>query len=198
VPHPFEGPTLTPRKRAFLAGHAGLQNDGDITMLAPGAAPRTCDACRVLSQGWADQWVRVQRRLDCVRAIYSGRAGGSEAAIDDVQAFFESVHHLKDWLGNDAMSGITKADGDALINSSATLQVCADLANGTKHLVLTSTRTGDLGTSIARNDVTVFAGTGTAAHKFYVASGSTELDVLDLAERAVSEWAAFLHSRGLM
>lgn len=140
----------------------------------------------------------MQRRLGSVRAIYSGRVGGTEAAVDDVQSFFESVHHLKDWLGNDTASGVKKADVDALINSNATLQACADLANGAKHLVLTSSRTGDPGTSIARNDVTVFAGTGTAAHKFYVASGSKELDVLDLAERAVSEWEAFLRGRGLL
>lgn len=140
----------------------------------------------------------MQRRLDSVRAIYSGRAGGTESAVDDVQSFFESIHHLKDWLGNDSASGVTKAEGDALINSSAALQVCADLANGAKHLVLTSSRTGDPGTSIARNDVTVFAGTGTAAHKFYVASGSQEMDVLDLAERGVAEWEGFLRRRGLL
>lgn len=159
---------------------------------------RVRDACQVLGQGWEDQWKRVQRRLDSVRAIYSGRAAGTESAIDDVQSFFECIHHLKDWLGNDSASGVTKADGDALINSSATLEVCADLANGAKHLMLTSSRTGDPGTSIARNDVTVFAGTGTAAHKFYVASGSQELDVLDLAGQAVSEWETFLRARGLL
>lgn len=115
-----------------------------------------CDPCRVLGQGWRDQWNRVQRRLDCIRSIYVGRAGGTESAVDDVQSFFEAIHHLKDWLANNSASGVTKADGDALINSSATLQVCADLANGAKHLVLTSTRTGDRSTSIARNDVTVF------------------------------------------
>jgi hypothetical protein len=79
------------------------------------------------------------------------------------------------------------------------LQLCADLANGSKHLTLTSSRTGDPSTTIARNDVTVFLGTGgTKTHRFYVASGGTEHDVLTIAEDAVDVWTTFLHSGGLV
>jgi hypothetical protein len=77
------------------------------------------------------------------------------------------------------------------------LKLCVDLANGSKHLKLTGSRSGDLSTTITRNDVTVFAGTGTSAHRFYVESAGTEYDVLQLAEAAVDEWASFLSSRGL-
>jgi hypothetical protein len=152
----------------------------------------------MLGRGWQSQWERVQRRLDDVRAVYTGRPGGTDAAIDIVQSFFEAVHHLKDWLRNDPSSGITKAAGDKLINGSTTLQLCADLSNGSKHLKLTSSRTGDPSTTIARNDATVFVGTGTSAHRFYVASAGTEYDVLQLAEDATAEWHMFLSSQGLM
>ena len=152
----------------------------------------------MLGHGWKGQWARVHRRLTDVRAVYQGRPGGTDAAVDSVQSFFEAVHHLKDWLGNDPSSGVTKADGDALINASPVLQLCADLANGSKHLVLTSSRTGDPSTTIARNDVAVFVGTGTSAHRFYVASSGSEYDVLQLAEDAVAEWTKFLSSRGLI
>ena len=97
----------------------------------------------MLGQGWQSQWTRVHSRLDDVRAVYTGREGGTEGALDTTLSFFEAVHHLKDWLRNDPSSGITKADGDSLINRSPMLQLCADLANGSKHLVLTTTRTGD-------------------------------------------------------
>jgi hypothetical protein len=170
----------------------------------------------MLGQGWQSQWERVQRRLDDVRVVYTGRPGGTDAAIDTVQSFFEAVHNLKDWLRNDPSSGITKADADSLVNGSTTLQLCADLANGSKHLVLTSSRTGDRSTRIARNDVTVFPGTawgsaamgtrrpsapattGMSAHRFYVASAGTEYDVLQLAEDATAEWHKFLSSQGLI
>ncbi len=128
--------------------------------------------------------------------MYAGAPGGTDAAIDAVLSFFEAVHHLKDWLGNDPVSGITKAEGDALINRSLMLRLCADLANGSKHLSLTSSRTGDRSTDIARNDVAVFVGTGSSAHHFYVQSGGTEYDVLDIAQAAVAEWTQFLAHHG--
>ena len=40
------------------------------------------------------------------------------------------------------------------------LQLCADLANGSKHLLLKTTRTGDLATDITRNDVNILMGMG--------------------------------------
>jgi hypothetical protein len=152
----------------------------------------------MLGQGWQWQWTRVQNHLVEVRAVYAGRVGGTDAALDTTLSFFEAVHHLKDWLDNDASSGLTKGDGDALINKSLMLQLCADLANGSKHLTLKRTRTGDKSTAIARNDVTVYLGTGTAAHRFYVQSGGTEYDVLQISEAAVDEWAKFLSSKGLL
>jgi hypothetical protein len=82
----------------------------------------------VLGHGWQVQWERVHR-LDDLRGVYTGRPGGTPAAVDAAQAFFEAVHHLKDWLGNDPSSGLTKADGDSLINASPVLQLCADLGH---------------------------------------------------------------------
>jgi hypothetical protein len=178
--------------------------------------PRLGYGVAMLGQGWQSQWARVHRRLDDVRAVYAGRSGGTDAAIDTVQSFFEAVHHLKDWLGNDPSTGITTDDGDELINGSLVLQLCADLANGSKHLDLTRSRTGDRSTTIARNDVTVFPGTaggsvamgpaipsapaatGMSAHRFYVASAGAEYDVLQLAEDATAEWHKFLSGQGLI
>lgn len=157
-----------------------------------------CEDRTVLGHGWQMQWARVHRRLDDVRAVYAGREGGTDAAVDTVQSFFEAVHHLKDWLGNDPSSGMTKADGDSLISRSQSLQLSADLANGSKHLVLTRSRTGDTSTTIARNDVDVRLGMGGSAHRFYVRSAGVEYDVLQIAEDAVDEWSKYLATKGLI
>jgi hypothetical protein len=94
---------------------------------------------------------------------------------------------------------VTSKAGESLIKASTVLQLCGDLANGSKHLKLTKySHTGDYSTTIARNDVTVLVGTGTSAHRFYVQSAGTEYDVLQLAEAAVAEWAKFLSGRGLV
>lgn len=148
-------------------------------------------------RGWQWQWERVQGHLKEVRAVYSGRDGGTYEALDATLSFFEVIHHLKDWLGNDPSSGLTKADGDALIGNSLILKLCADLANGSKHLSLTSTRTGDRSTSITRNDVIVSMDSG-VSHVFYVGSNGTEYDVLQIAEAAVVEWAQYLTGKGLL
>lgn len=158
---------------------------------------RLCETDSMLNHTWLDQWERVHRRLNDVRAVYRGAPRGTPAAVDAVQSFFESVHHLKDWLGNDPSVPLTKADGDALINSSNDLKLCADLANGSKHFKFTSTRTGDLSTDIKRNDVTVFVGTGTSAHRFYIQSRGDH-DVLNVAEAAVAAWASYLSRKGLI
>lgn len=50
----------------------------------------------MLGQGWQSQLARVQNRLQDVRAVYTGRTGGTDAALDTTLSFFEAVHHLKD------------------------------------------------------------------------------------------------------
>jgi hypothetical protein len=85
------------------------------------------------------------------------------------------------------------------LTNSQTLQLCADLANGSKHLALTKSRTGDPSTDITRNDATVLLGTGgLSKHAFYIESGRVEHNVLDVAEGAVAEWEIFLRRRHLV
>jgi hypothetical protein len=157
-----------------------------------------CEHKSMLGQGWKSQWRRVMTGLNQVEAVYAGRDSETEDALDAVFLFFQAAHHLKDWLGNDPASGVAKADVDALINESPMLQLCADLANGSKHLALTRTRTGDRSTSITRNSATVHVGEGTVAHRFYVYSNGNDYDVLEIAQAAVRELADFLTDKDLL
>ena len=158
-----------------------------------------CEIFPMLGQGWQSQWRRIQIRLNGLRAVYSGREDGNfDASLDKVISFFEGVHHLKDWLQNDLSSGIDKEACEDLINDHKCLKICADLANGSKHLRLSNARTGDLTTAIIRNDVTVSVGTGTIAYRFYVQSDGTEYDALQVAESAFEVWTGFLCSRELL
>jgi hypothetical protein len=115
-----------------------------------------------------------------------------------VQSCFEAIHHLKDWIGNDPSIPLTRAHGDGLINGEPDLQLSADIANASKHFGLTQSRTGDTGTDITRNDAIVMIGTGRSAHRFYIESNGVERDVLDVAERAVAAWRAFLIGHGFI
>jgi hypothetical protein len=87
---------------------------------------------------WPEQWARLGRWFERFREIDCGtehRRPG-EYYVDDVHAFFMNCLHLKDWLTNDPSSGLTKADLKPLTTRSTSLQLCADLANGVKHLDL--------------------------------------------------------------
>ena len=67
-------------------------------------------------------------------------SAADERRIDDFYAFFTCCFHLKDWLKAD--NSVDPAIGDAaeaLFDKNMGwrwLQVCADLANGSKHLVI--------------------------------------------------------------
>ncbi|OUC76534.1 hypothetical protein, partial [Streptomyces swartbergensis] len=152
----------------------------------------------MIGHGWQSQWKRVGRRLEEVRTVYTGAPGGTDAALDRVLSFFETIHHLKDWLRNDPKCGVTEDDVHEVIDKSPALQLCADIANGSKHFKLTSSQTGDFGTTIARNDVSVFPGTGTSAHRFYIESGGKDYDAREIAEQAVRVWEAYLAGRNML
>lgn len=129
---------------------------------------------------------------------YAGaRSGGTEAALDSVLSFFEAIHYLKDHLGNDRATTVTKAGGDRLINSSPTLKLCGDLANGSKHLALRSTRTDDLATTITRKrrhrNTLARAPWRTASTWNLAASNMTALQI---AKDAAAEWDRFLTAQG--
>ncbi|MDW8804373.1 hypothetical protein P1P68_06090 [Streptomyces scabiei] len=155
----------------------------------------------MLYQGWEWQWRHVHRRLQAVKDVYAGGPGGTDVAVDVVLSFFQAVHHLKDWIGNDSATTLTREDGDVLIGEHQALQICADVANGSKHAVLTerfSPRTNDADTGVVGNDVWVQVGTGLSAHRFRIRSADKEHDVLDLAEKAVAVWNNFLAGKGLL
>jgi hypothetical protein len=70
-------------------------------------------------------------------AACAGRSGRGPA--DDFYAFFVICYHLKDWLKNDPAVRQRLPDigkiVEAFVDEKLPLRLCADLANGVKHLV---------------------------------------------------------------
>lgn len=61
--------------------------------------------------------------------------------MDDFYAFFTCCFHLKDWLKHDhALPESLRADVEPYVEATFWLKLCADLANGSKHLTLASSR----------------------------------------------------------
>jgi hypothetical protein len=154
----------------------------------------------MLGEGWMFQWWRVQHRIEQVRAVYNGRhcVGDRREALDTVLSFFEAIHHLQDWLSKDTSVSFSKDDGVAVVRASPMLQLCADLANGSKHVSLTRPWTQAGRKGITRNDATVHVGTGNVSYAFYVESDGEQFDVLQIAEIALIQWKSILTSKQLL
>jgi hypothetical protein len=82
---------------------------------------------------WKDQFERVSRALKKVEQP----SGDRDAELDDLYGFFQACWHLKDWIKND--DSLQQDLRDAIVHAveaTESLQFCADLANGSKHLKL--------------------------------------------------------------
>ena len=116
---------------------------------------------------------------------------------DDLLSFFMHCHHLKDWVENDQTANITDQEVEALIANNIELQICADLANRSKHLVLKKRPRQDA--KIISRSVTIDFNivASTSEHIIMLKDGS-EYSALDVADKAVDIWRKFLQSKNLM
>jgi hypothetical protein len=90
---------------------------------------------RVFHEGWRHQYHRMKRSHDRFNAPHQI----ADEYDDDFYHAVQDTWHLKDWIANDAALGPL---GSKIAQEAATiplLDIIADLANCTKHLVLTKT-----------------------------------------------------------
>jgi hypothetical protein len=115
---------------------------------------------------------------------------------DDLLSFFMHCHHLKDWAEKDPSTNITK-EVKALIKNNMELQICADLANRSKHLVRDKPPWQNA--KIISRSVTMDLniGASTSEHIIMLKDGS-KYSALDVADKAVDIWRQFLQSKNLM
>lgn len=151
---------------------------------------------------WEDQWKRIERWKDRVRASRDTprvESLGTEAYRDEVFALFQSIWHFKDWLINDPAAGLTKKQVEDWIFDKGVrryLLAAHDLANGSKHLTLDKAPKVDA--AQIRNDAKIVVGVG-HSHTFYIriADLDQEFEAVVLADMCMDEWRGFLASHGL-
>lgn len=89
---------------------------------------------------WNLQFSRVLRSLKRIEEINND---DSDEFLDALLTFFQNCWHLKEWIRND--DGLPTHVRSAITREAEkleSLQFCADLANGSKHLKLTTPRKG--------------------------------------------------------
>lgn len=118
--------------------------------------------------------------------------------MDNLWAFFQNAWHWKDWVKND--SSIPEKKKTQIVQAaekSDVLQICADLANRSKHLRLETWSSRMDADVTGRNIIIVMGENSSSKVTHNVALGDgTVLTAQDVAEHAVDEWSKILASAG--
>lgn len=152
------------------------------------------------SSKYLEQFERVKRWYERFKLIDSGRPYdiSLEHYRDEVYAFFQNCHHLKDWIRNDSTVGAAAWKVEEFIDKNEELKLCADICNRKKHLKLRSSRSGqdprfgkrDLKLKLEEPD-----GKKTISVKFSVnTSSGKRIDAFELATRCLQAWEDFIKS----
>src|SRR5437867_5283927 len=110
-----------------------LHGDQDIRPLL--TASRANMTIRVFNEGWRDQYARMKRSGYRFNAPHQITAEYD----DDFYHAVQDTWHLKDWIAEDATLGPLGLSIAKEAETIPVLDIIADLANCTKHFVLTKT-----------------------------------------------------------
>ena len=139
---------------------------------------------------------RAARGCRCARS-YAGR----HRRGDVLYHFCCDAFHLRDWIASDLDTAVAKS-AEALFRwdsgrCSIPLIVCADIANGLKHLRLDRRSYSPGGHAmIVRQQRTIHKSAMPHDETTWtITAGGIEYDGLELAQRAVADWDAWLATR---
>ena len=148
---------------------------------------------------WREQFERVKRWYERFKIIDSGRphTHPSDYYQDEVYAFFQNCHHLRDWILNDDNINIGAQTLKNFVTGHQELQICGDLCNGTKHLKLKKpwstikpefgARHFDLKLEVPNNKATISV-------KYSIDTDTGEMDAFELATKCLQSWEWFIKS----
>lgn len=114
--------------------------------------------------------------------------------VDFGLVLLQNCFALRDWL---IASGRVPTNDVATLFSSPALQLCRDIANGSKHLELHSAGV-DADHFLAREYVPGPVGGGEASARSVIVADWVVIDLRDLCARCLAEVRAFLEDRGLL
>ena len=151
-----------------------------------------------MSDRYLEQYERMKRWFKRFEEIHDGKTHDRPSYYyqDEVFAFFQNCYHLKDWVINSGV--IAKDKVESFISQSTELSICADLCNGSKHLQLKRTRTGDYSTDIAAQHYTLSLPEERISVRYEVISSNQKYDAFSLATECIKEWHDFLTQEQLI
>lgn len=173
---------------------------GNISLSHKEGRTRNMSVMPAQMPAWKEQWERVLRWYARFEKTNAGRSHDMDSDFyqDEVYSFFQNSHHLKDWLKNDpTVSGI--GDVEKFIEATSCPRTGADLANGSKHLVIKRHIRDDANTRIGRRDFEVDLGSPPVIRaKYAVEALGVEHDAFTLGTAYLDAWKTYLRGKGLL
>jgi hypothetical protein len=147
---------------------------------------------RVPAVGWREQYDRLRR----ARAKLDTEHLSSLTYDDDFYHAAQDVWHLKDWIKNDeAQPEAVRSRISDAVHESKALLIIADIANGTKHLEITTPKAG---AGISGTDSTIGGGTPMIRTIRVRMNDGTERTGVELLDEAINAWDLILETEGLL
>jgi len=148
------------------------------------------------SSKYLEQFDRVKRWHQRFVIIDQGRKHDhpSDYYQDEVYAFFQNCHHLKDWIINDESVGVNKKKVEEFISNNEELCLCADICNGTKHLRLMRKPRSNQAPQFGQRKFKVRLGEPetSISVKYSIDTLSGSVDALELATKCLQDWGNFI------
>lgn len=146
-------------------------------------------------EGWQGQYQRMLRWHRRVIAAANGEPSADE--VDFLLAFFESAHHLRDWLVR--TGAVSTADLESFASAHVEIGICRDIANGFKHHSI-SRSSVDAEFAIVRQYVDPIDRGRPYRYpngEWTVLAGGHQLSLVPLSETVVQLWSGFLRAKAL-
>lgn len=126
-----------------------------------------------------------------------GRHSIDDEVVDDAHAFFTCCFHLKDWLQKDkkGVPGKVRKKVEGKVKGNMWLRLCADLANGSKHMVLNETRRFKEDSRV--EPLAIPPSLMPLGSVLVVRLGARRYPIDQVVEGSVNAWKDFLRTHGL-
>jgi hypothetical protein len=147
-------------------------------------------------EAWQVQFSRMLRWRGRIVGAANGQPSADE--LDFLLAFFDTAHHLRDWL--DETDTIQRAQLDAFISTHAELGICRDIANGFKHHTISRPSVDGEFAIVNQYADPEWLG---RRYKFpngewTVLANGHQFGLVDLPERLIELWTQFLKTKGFV
>lgn len=151
--------------------------------------------------GWRTQFARTRRwhaRLQKVQTD-SVKFGIRQDFEDHIYAFYQNCCHLREWLSKSG--AVPEADIAQLVAAHEELQLCRDVCNGTKHMVISRPSVDADFYTFREYDYLHIPSPSDGPHsteRFNMRAAGRKHDMFELADSCMEIWTEFLETHGLV